>query len=512
MAGIGFPELDPETLLALFGEADIPPVSTVPTNAPQVRPVLRRRDYDPMGGIFRRAEAYGEQLRPRSKAELVLTYAQPLIQSLAAAFGQPAYRRGRSFWSSMLGQGGQTALSEVTRPRAIRQAALNQALKEAQVNAQVMQAMKPSYYEGRTQPAFDRQTNQTVFVTPEQIEASPERYAPIPKEPTERQPQFRDRVLPNGDTITEKWDAEKGFWVPTESLEGSPLPEAPPAHIAGPPEAAVRGIYIVPGPKPVGMLDPGNIDISQRPQVRNADGTISTVRSIGVNIGGKEVLIPTVSEEGRIMSDDDAVAEYRSTGRHLGVFDTPAHATSYAQALHREQEARGRRYSGPGRVLTVSAKGQVAKTKEEEKSRKPNYDQITLQDGSVVVADLNPDSPTFGQKKRTGLKAYTPPRPEKEADIRRELAGEAEAVASAFIGVAERELSEPERGDSAALVNKALALANADPDRNPDKAKARKMRQLLPAIRAAIKARLPVRSQEPEVNEFERLLTAPPPR
>ena len=90
-------------------------------------------------------------------------------------------------------------------------------------------------------------------------------------------------------------------------------------------------------PDPSGLLAPGNIDLHHRPVVKNPDGTVSTVRSIGVGIDGREVLIPTVSDDGRVLSDAEALAQFRKTGRHLGMFDTPAHATTYAQQLHEQQ-------------------------------------------------------------------------------------------------------------------------------------------------------------------------------
>jgi diguanylate cyclase (GGDEF)-like protein len=88
-----------------------------------------------------------------------------------------------------------------------------------------------------------------------------------------------------------------------------------------------------------GQIEPGNIDLAHRPRVKNPDGSISTVRSMSVGIDGREVLLPTVSEDGRIMPDSEAVAQYRKTGRHLGIFRDPASATAYAERLHREQAA-----------------------------------------------------------------------------------------------------------------------------------------------------------------------------
>jgi hypothetical protein len=85
----------------------------------------------------------------------------------------------------------------------------------------------------------------------------------------------------------------------------------------------------------------GNIDVLNRPRVVNADGSASSVRSMSFGEGGREILVPTVSEDARILSDDEAIDQYRRTGRHLGMFDTPDSATAYAGRLHDQQESLG---------------------------------------------------------------------------------------------------------------------------------------------------------------------------
>lgn len=86
-----------------------------------------------------------------------------------------------------------------------------------------------------------------------------------------------------------------------------------------------------------GMVEAGNLDLNQRPQVKNPDGSVSTVRSMSIGVDDKEYLIPTVSEDGRLLTEKEAIEQFRKTGKHLGVFDSPESATAYAKQLHTDQ-------------------------------------------------------------------------------------------------------------------------------------------------------------------------------
>lgn len=82
----------------------------------------------------------------------------------------------------------------------------------------------------------------------------------------------------------------------------------------------------------------GNIDILNRPEIQNEDGTFSTLKSISFydEDSGREVLIPTIKVidgEPIEMSDEEAINWYYGTGEHLGKFYTPEEATAMGKKL-----------------------------------------------------------------------------------------------------------------------------------------------------------------------------------
>jgi len=157
---------------------------------------------------------------------------------------------------------------------------------------------------------------------------------------------------------------------------------------------------------PQGMLEKGNIDLNNRPMVKNPDGSISTVLSMSANFDGKEYLIPMVSDEGKILTEDQAIDYFKKTKKHLGVFNNPDSATRYAQQLHKEQE---KQYVGTEQDFTTMQNEQIDKAIDFVHSKlQPtfniSYPASSPQDANTNISITQPFQPTsIYDKDRVGV-------------------------------------------------------------------------------------------------------------
>jgi Transglycosylase SLT domain len=159
--------------------------------------------------------------------------------------------------------------------------------------------------------------------------------------------------------------------------------------------AAVNGYGAAKPPQP---LVAGNIDLANRPVVTNADGSVSTVRTIGVEVDGKEYVIPTIADDGKAMSEAEAVALFRKTGKHFGAFATESEATAFAQSLHRQQEAR---YAPAGSGVVGRMQSITAIAESGNKERDSQGRLITSPKGAQGRMQVMPGTrvdPGFGVK------------------------------------------------------------------------------------------------------------------
>jgi hypothetical protein len=84
------------------------------------------------------------------------------------------------------------------------------------------------------------------------------------------------------------------------------------------------------------LLVPGNIDITNRPVLRNADGSVSTEVSMSIGTDRGEVLIPQIIN-GQKVSPQEAIDHFRRSGEHLGIFNGVDAANKFAEALHNRE-------------------------------------------------------------------------------------------------------------------------------------------------------------------------------
>jgi hypothetical protein len=111
-------------------------------------------------------------------------------------------------------------------------------------------------------------------------------------------------------------------------------------------EQVLRGKRIEPTLQPKGFLGKGNIDLDNLPVLKNKDGTESTISTITAEMDGKTYLLPSVID-GKRVSSDEAVASFKKTKKHLGVFETQKAADLYDEALHAKHGFTGKANQWP---------------------------------------------------------------------------------------------------------------------------------------------------------------------
>ncbi len=132
-------------------------------------------------------------------------------------------------------------------------------------------------------------------------------------------------------------------------------------------------LYVTPSyRKSSDMVYPGNVDIAHRPDIKNSDGSHSSVFSTSFGMDNGEVLVPGVGDgktyparQLRVLytlpdksqqwavpgnqpkswkapdkptaQNNEALDQYIKTGKNLGTFKTPDAANRYGQILHQDQ-------------------------------------------------------------------------------------------------------------------------------------------------------------------------------
>lgn len=193
-----------------------------------------------------------------------------------------------------------------------------------------------------------------------------------------------DAAVNTADTIREAGDSF--YHSAAASLVGQPqLPGPTGADAAKPLQKATPG-----------MLVAGNLDPLNRPILHNADGSISTTRSFSIQTDKGETLIPKIVD-GRELSNQAAIEHYKQTGQHLGIFDTPDNADTYATTLHNAQYDAIRHSVGDTAYNTV--KGAVIAFRDRLASGLENPEDLLTQGVAQLAI------PGLGLAKLTGATA-----------------------------------------------------------------------------------------------------------
>ncbi len=140
-----------------------------------------------------------------------------------------------------------------------------------------------------------------------------------------------------------------------------------------------------------GMISAGTIDLLTKP-------SSASVHTTTINQDGHEYLVPMVSDDGKVLTNDEAIATFRQTGKHLGVFNSPEAANSYASVLQKQQaDARSNRTVDNLPFEKISSLMGTIQTEQDKQIKLRNEDPISYMQsrGDVPNQPLDMKSPDF---------------------------------------------------------------------------------------------------------------------
>jgi len=123
---------------------------------------------------------------------------------------------------------------------------------------------------------------------------------------------------------------------------------------------------------------------SRFPSVWNPDGSISSIKTISFQEtkNGPHILIPTI-KNGKVMTDAEAIAEYRKTKEHFGIFSTVEKANKQAKELHDIEEAKGKQIEQGWMAIINASEGMETKAYNKD-------GKWTIGKGSTIHPDGRP--------------------------------------------------------------------------------------------------------------------------
>jgi hypothetical protein len=139
----------------------------------------------------------------------------------------------------------------------------------------------------------------------------------------------------------------------------------------------------------------GNIDVSSRKTIKLSNGEIELFKPMAFRNAGKVIVVPTITEGGKLLTESGAINKYFETGMHLGIFDDMSEAKVRIEQLEKER-------------FKDTPKENTAKKKEDKYDRRKHRRSLAVNPATikpVIDPKANENQPKNGVMKRSDFLA-----------------------------------------------------------------------------------------------------------